>query len=161
MVTRTEAIVSSDAARAAGERARSRNRTGLDAHQPAGPDLAAPLVRLPFMDRQPVSVLSDYLTAQPRVWVRRDSNFQGIYERLQWPSREWKVYASDSSGQTLHDELVAAATPAFINFDQAAAAFFGVPSKPNRNFSGRELVVRSRTDAPASTTSGCVRQSSW
>ena len=73
---------------------------------------------------------------------RRDSNFQGIYERLRWPSREWRVYARDTSGQMLHDELVAAAKPAFINFDQAAAAFFGVPSKPSRNFSGRELVVR-------------------
>jgi hypothetical protein len=73
---------------------------------------------------------------------RRDSNFQGIYERLQWPTREWKVYAHNTSGQMLHDELVAVATPAFMNFDQAAAAFFGVPLKPNRNFSGRELVVR-------------------
>jgi hypothetical protein len=73
---------------------------------------------------------------------RRGSNFQGIYERLPWPYQEWKIYARDSSGQVLHEELVAADAPAFITFDQAAAAFFGVPLKPNRNFSGRELVVR-------------------
>jgi hypothetical protein len=73
---------------------------------------------------------------------RRDSNFQGIYEQLPWPAREWTVRFHDSSGQTIHDELVAADAPAFISFDQAAAAFFGVPLKPNRNFSGREIVVR-------------------
>jgi hypothetical protein len=73
---------------------------------------------------------------------RRDSNFVGIYEPLPWPTREWTVRFHDSSGQMLHDELVAADAPAFINFDQAAAAFFGVEAKPNRNFSGREIVVR-------------------
>jgi hypothetical protein len=73
---------------------------------------------------------------------RRDSNFQGIYEQLPWPAREWTVRLRDNSGQTLHGELVAADAPAFISFDQAAAAFFGVPLKPSRNFSGREIVVR-------------------
>ncbi len=73
---------------------------------------------------------------------RRDSNFQGIYEQLPWPVREWIVRFHDSSGQMVHDELVAADSPAFISFDRAAAAFFGVPLKPNRNFSGREIVVR-------------------
>jgi hypothetical protein len=73
---------------------------------------------------------------------RRDSNFQGIYEQLPWPTRESIVRVSDSSGHTIHDELVAADTPAFIGFDQAAGAFFGVPPMPNRNFSGCEIVVR-------------------
>jgi hypothetical protein len=73
---------------------------------------------------------------------RRDSNFQGIYEQLPWPAHEWTVRFRDSSGQTIHGELVAAEAPAFISFDQAAAAFFGVPLKPDRNFSGREIVVR-------------------
>lgn len=73
---------------------------------------------------------------------RRDSNFQGIYEPLPWPTREWIAHFRDNSGQTIHDELVAADAPAFITFDQAAAAFFGVALKPNRNFSGREIVVR-------------------
>jgi hypothetical protein len=73
---------------------------------------------------------------------RRDSNFEGIYEKLPWPTREWNVYLRDTSRQPLHDELVAADAPAFINFDQAAAAFFGVARVPNRNFSGCELVVR-------------------
>ncbi|MFZ1925228.1 MAG: ATP-binding protein, partial [Solirubrobacteraceae bacterium] len=73
---------------------------------------------------------------------RRYSRFQGIYQQLPWPTQEWTVYVRDSSGQMLHDELVAAGAPALITFDQAAAAFFGVPLKPNRNFSGREIVVR-------------------
>ena len=73
---------------------------------------------------------------------RRDSNFQGIYEQLPWPVREWIVRFHDSSGQMVHDELVAVDSPAFISFDRAAAAFFGAPLKPNRNFSGREIVVR-------------------
>lgn len=73
---------------------------------------------------------------------RRNSNFHGIYEQLPWPTREWTVHFHGNPGQTLHDELVAADTPAFIRFDQAAAAFFGVPQKPNRNFSGREIIVR-------------------
>ncbi len=109
------------------------------ASQPAGATVAKWLTR----ERISLPGLSIKVPLDGSVDVeRRDSNFQGIYERLQWPSREWKVYARDTSGQTLHDELFAAATPAFINFDQAAAAFFGIPSKPNRNFSGRELVVR-------------------
>lgn len=170
------------------------------------------------MDRHPVSVLCDYLAAQPRAWVRlaanrlaadwqlslleivlgepppawrrqrwsyeravllaaapagrtvarwlererialpslsiklrldgsvgverRASNFQGMYQQLPWPTRDWNVYVRDSSGQTLHDELVAADTPIFLGYDQAAAAFFGVPPRPNRNFSGCEIVVR-------------------
>lgn len=73
---------------------------------------------------------------------RRNSRFQGIYQQLPWPTREWTVYLRDRSGQMLHGELVAADAPAFITFDLAAAAFFGVPLKPNRNFSGREIVVR-------------------
>lgn len=73
---------------------------------------------------------------------RRESRFQGIYQRLPWPTLEWTVYVRNSSGQMLHGELVAAHAPAFITFDQAAAAFFGVPLKPSRNFSGREIVVR-------------------
>jgi hypothetical protein len=32
--------------------------------------------------------------------------------------------------------------PAFINFDQAAAAHFQPPRRLNRNFSGREAIVR-------------------
>ncbi len=170
------------------------------------------------MDRHPVGVLCDYLTGQPRVWLRvaanrldgewqlsllevtageqppgwrrtrwgyeravflaaapagrtvarwlergrialpglsvklqldgsvdverRDSRFQGLYQPLPWPTREWTVHVADRSGQMLHGELVAAGAPAFLSFDQAAGAFFGVPPKPNRNFSGREIVVR-------------------
>jgi len=43
----------------------------------------------------------------------------------------------------LHDELVAADAPAFLSYDLAAAAFFGVTSTPGgRGFSGCECVVR-------------------
>ncbi len=73
---------------------------------------------------------------------RRDSRFQGIYQPLPWPAREWTVHVADRSGQMLHGELVAAGAPAFLSFDQAAGAFFAVPPKPNRNFSGCEIVVR-------------------
>jgi hypothetical protein len=73
---------------------------------------------------------------------RRDSSFEGLYERLAWPTMEWTVPARDSSGQVIHGELVAAGAPAFISFDEAAGAFFGLPARLNRNFSGRELVVR-------------------
>jgi schlafen family protein len=73
---------------------------------------------------------------------RRDSNFEGLYERLAWPTMEWTVPARDSSGQVGHGELVAADAPAFISFDEAAGAFFGLPARLNRNFSGKELVLR-------------------
>jgi hypothetical protein len=64
---------------------------------------------------------------------RRDSNsLQGIYQQLPWPTREWKVNTRNSSGQAFQDELIAADTPAFISFDQAAAAFLrdAVEAKP-------------------------------
>lgn len=109
------------------------------AFAPAGRTVARWLER----ERIAVPSLSIKLQLEGSVGVeRRDSKFQGIYQQHPWPTREWTVYLRDSSGQMLHDELVAADVPAFINFDQAAAAFFGVPVKPNRNFSGREIVVR-------------------
>ena len=54
----------------------------------------------------------------------------------------WTVTTGASSPQILRDELVAAKAPAFINFDEAATAFFGRPSSPNRSFAGREIIVR-------------------
>lgn len=73
---------------------------------------------------------------------RRESNFRGIYQKLPWPTYEWTAQLPNSSGQMLHGELVAADTPAFMGFDQAAAAFFDVSPRLNRNFSGQEIVVR-------------------
>ena len=75
---------------------------------------------------------------------RRQSGWVGIFERLPWPSVEWKVYVQDvQNRQMLHDELVAADAPAFLSYDLAAAAFFGVTSTPGgRSFSGCECVVR-------------------
>jgi hypothetical protein len=109
------------------------------AFAPAGKTVATWLTR----ERIALPSLSIRLQLEGSVGVeRRDSKFQGIYQQLPWPTWEWTVHLSDSSGQTLHDELVAADTPAFIAFDEAAGAFFGVALKPNRNFSGREIVVR-------------------
>jgi Putative DNA-binding domain len=75
---------------------------------------------------------------------RRQSGWIGIFERLPWPSIEWKVHVQDvQNRQMLHDELVAADAPAFLSYDLAAAAFFGVTSTPGgRGFSGCECVVR-------------------
>lgn len=73
---------------------------------------------------------------------RRDSKFRGLYEPLPWPTREWSMRPHSPTGQTIHDELVAADAPVFISFDQAAGAFFGVSPKPNRNFPGCEIAVR-------------------
>ncbi len=73
---------------------------------------------------------------------RRYSNFVGNYEPLQWPTVEWDVHIKGEGRQMVHDELVAADAPAFLNFDQAAADFFAVARVPNRNFSGCAIVVR-------------------
>jgi hypothetical protein len=79
------------------------------ASQPAGATVAK------WLERERISLpsLSIKVPLDGSVDLeRRDSNFQGIYERLQWPTREWKVYARNTSGQMLHDELVGVATPA-------------------------------------------------
>jgi len=117
----------------------SYERSVLVASAPAGRTVARWLER----GRVALSPLSIDLQLQGTVSVeRQDSRFQGIYQQLPWPTREWTVHVGDRSGPVLHGELVAAGMPAFINFEHAAAAFFGVPQRLNRNFSGRELVVR-------------------
>jgi hypothetical protein len=73
---------------------------------------------------------------------RRQSRFAGIFEALPWPSVEWKLHVRSDTRQMLQGELVAADAPAFLSFDHAAAAFFGLPPSPNRGFSGSELIVR-------------------
>jgi hypothetical protein len=83
--------------------------------------------------------------SDPHVQVdRRQSGFVGIFQPLPWPSVEWKLYIQDAQNrQMLHDELVAADAPAFLSYDLAAAAFFGVTSTPGgRSFSGCECVIR-------------------
>jgi hypothetical protein len=72
---------------------------------------------------------------------RRDSRASGIYQPLPWPSITWRTQTTDTTAP-LHDVLVAAGTPAFINFDQAAAAFFRTPQQSNRRFDGHEIVIR-------------------
>jgi hypothetical protein len=74
---------------------------------------------------------------------RRESRFATIYQPLPWPFVEWKVSVQVENQQMLHGELVADDAPAFLTFDLAAAAFFGVaPSPGGRSFSGTECVVR-------------------
>ncbi len=73
---------------------------------------------------------------------RRDSNSQSICQTLAWPTRNWSLHLLDNATRGNQDELVAAEMPAFINFDQAAAAHFQPPRRLNRNFSGREAIVR-------------------
>jgi hypothetical protein len=73
---------------------------------------------------------------------RRDSRFSGVFQVLPWPTRDWIVHLDGHPQQVSHDELVATDAPAFFSLDQAASAFFRPPRGPNRNFSGRELVVR-------------------
>jgi Putative DNA-binding domain len=75
---------------------------------------------------------------------RRPSGWIGIFQPLSWPSVEWKVHVQDvQNRQMLNDELVAPHAPAFLSFDLAAEAFFGVTSSPGgRSFSGCECVIR-------------------
>ena len=42
----------------------------------------------------------------------------------------------------LYEELVAEGAAAFLTFDRAAAAFFGLPPAPNRSFAGSEITFR-------------------
>jgi hypothetical protein len=99
-----------------------------------------------WLERGRISMKSVSLSIVPqdRVQVeRRQSRFAGLFEALPWPSIVWTVNVRDETTQMLHDELVADDAPAFLTFDMAATAFFGLPtSSPNRSFSGREFVVR-------------------
>jgi Schlafen, AlbA_2 len=75
---------------------------------------------------------------------RRRSRFDGIFERLTWPSVDWRIpLVEEQNRQMLHGELVAADAPAFISYDLAGRAFFGVERVPGgRGFSGTECVLR-------------------
>jgi Putative DNA-binding domain len=86
--------------------------------------------------------LSVQLDLQDQIQTeRRQSQFAGTLQPLPWPSVQWTLYFRNQPTQMLHDELVADDAPAFITFDLAAMAFFGLPS-PTRSFSGREAVIR-------------------
>ncbi len=87
--------------------------------------------------------LSLALTLHDQVQVeRRDSRFAGAFEAFPWPTRIWTVSTDGDGRGSVQGELIAADAPAFINFDQAAAEFFGLPPSPNRSFAGREIVIR-------------------
>jgi hypothetical protein len=81
--------------------------------------------------------VTEQLTVQ-----RHESRFPTTFETLPWPTRELTLERGASYGNPVHDELVAADAPAFLSHDQAAAAFFGIPPRPNRSFASYEAVVR-------------------
>jgi hypothetical protein len=90
-----------------------------------------------------IASLTMALDAEPSAsYERRDSNSQSIFQTLAWPTREWTLHLTDNPIQDAQQELVAAGMPAFINFDQAAAAHFQPPKRLNRNFSGRQAIIR-------------------
>jgi hypothetical protein len=114
-------------------------RAVLIASAPAGATVAR------WLERGGVSMKSVSLPIAPQEGVqveRRQSGFAGLFQALPWPSIVWTVNIRDETPQMLHGELVADDAPAFLSFDLAATAFFGVLSSPSRSFSGRELVVR-------------------
>lgn len=117
----------------------SYERAVLVAAAPAGATVAR------WLERGRVSMRSVSLPIAPQDLVqaeRRQSRFAGIFQALPWPSIDWTVHVRDDTPQMLHGELVAHDAPAFLSFDLAASAFFGLPSSPNRSFSGRECVIR-------------------
>jgi hypothetical protein len=73
---------------------------------------------------------------------RRDSGFAGAFSTLAWPSVVWAVGLANQYTHQFRGDLVADDAPAFLEFDQAAAAFFGLPPSLNRSLSGREIVLR-------------------
>ena len=77
---------------------------------------------------------------------RRDSNARGTFQTLAWPAHNWSLHLRENPKEGSQDELVADGMPAFISFDQAAAAHFEPPRRLNRNFSGREVVVRKQDE---------------
>jgi len=109
------------------------------ASAPSGKTVAGWLVRR-RVSLRPVSLRLDPSDPVHVDW--RESRAAGILEALPWPTHVWNVERNGQSTQPPHAELVAADAPAFFSFDQAAAAFFALPPPPNRNYSGRELIVR-------------------
>ena len=73
---------------------------------------------------------------------RRESRFPGVFEPLLWPSVTWSARLTDPYMQQPPGELVGDGLHPFLDFDQAAAALFGVSPAPSRSFSGREFVYR-------------------
>jgi hypothetical protein len=93
----------------------------------------------------------------PTVHVeRRDSGFAGSLSPLLWPSEIWTLSLPNQYTHQYRGDLVAGDAPPFLDFDQAAAAFFGLPPSFNRSFSGREVVFRAQ-DLRARITSVRIR----
>lgn len=111
------------------------------ASAPAGATVAR------WLERRRVTLSSVSLPIEPEQQVqaeRRPSRFAGTLQALAWPTTDWTVHVRDKDPQMLHDYLVATDAPAFLSFDLAGAAFFGLSLSPGRgrSFSGRECFVR-------------------
>jgi hypothetical protein len=65
-----------------------------------------------------------------------------IYQPLLWPSLTWSTQAQTPGGGAFHGELVADDAPAFLNLDQAAAAFFHLPARNRVRIDMQQIVLR-------------------
>jgi Schlafen, AlbA_2 len=114
-------------------------RAAFIAASPAGTTVAT------WLERRRLSVRRltlDVGVAEPLSVQRHESRFPTTFETLPWPTREWTLQHGASYGNAVQDELVAPDAPAFLSYDQAAVAFFGIPPRPNRSFASYEAVVR-------------------
>ncbi len=81
----------------------------------------------------------------PQPYVRADhmdSRQPGMDEALPWPSTVWRTETTDQNRGAMQGVLVSAGAPVFPSFDLAARAFFHAPTRGNRNFDGRGIVIR-------------------
>jgi hypothetical protein len=114
-------------------------RAAFIAASPAGTTVAK------WLERRRLSLRPFALelgVAEPLTVQRHGSRFPTTFETLPWPTREWTLQRGASFGNPVHDELVAPDAPAFLGYDQAAAAFFGIPLRPSRSFASYEAIVR-------------------
>lgn len=75
---------------------------------------------------------------------QRESRFAGVLEPLPWPTVVWSVRLAEQYAHQLSGELVADSLRPFLDFDQAAAAFFNVPRSMTRGLVAREVVFRAQ-----------------
>jgi hypothetical protein len=73
---------------------------------------------------------------------RRGSTALGTYQRLLWPTVTWTTQMQTPGGGVFHGELVAGDAPAFLNFDQAAVAFFRLPERNRVRMDMQQIVFR-------------------
>lgn len=92
----------------------------------------------------------------PQYDVRADrlrSSGRSRYQPLLWPSLTWSAPAQTAGGGALHGELVADDAPAFLNFDQAAVAFFHLPASNRVRMDMQQEIVLREQDMRA-----CIKE---